>query len=191
MRRAVRLTTLVTILLAVFATQLPMWGQAQSTPVATPEAEAGVSIETIGASTDVAGSGDKSNRAVGELSHYLLRVTLQPDATLPEALEVPSALIQIDSGRIRVSPSAGEEIWVDVGRGKPISSPDDTLVCESGDCALEPGQDVILGPGNSISLKQSSFTAQALEGEPVVLSLGLLQGDDPSLCWVCPRPPRP
>jgi hypothetical protein len=89
-----------------------------------------------------------------------------------------------------VSPSAGEEIWVEVGRGEAISSPDDTVVCESGACDLAPGQEVILGPGNSISLKQSSFTAQALEGEPVVLNLGLLQGDDPSLCYICPRPLR-
>ena len=190
MRRAVRLATFVTVLLAVFVVQIPGWGQAQTGSEATPETGAGFTIETIGSSERVAALGGRSDRRRGQLSHYLLRVTLQPGATLPEASEVPSVLIHLDSGRIQVSPSAGEEIRVEVGRGEAISSPDDRVVCKEGGCDLAPGQEVLLGPGNSISLKQSSFIAQALEGEPVVLNLGLLEVDDPSLCYICPQPPR-
>lgn len=190
MRRAVRLATFVTVLLAVFAMQIPSWGQAQTGPEATPESKTGFSIETIGSSENVASPGGTTGRRGRELNHYLLQVTVQPGATLPEASEIPSALIHLDSGRVLVSPSAGEEIWVEVGSGEVISSAEGTAVCERGGCFLDPGQDVLLGPGNSISLKQGSFAVQALEDEPVVLDLGLVVEDDPSLCWVCPRPPR-
>jgi hypothetical protein len=59
MRRAVRLATFVTGLLAVFAMQIPSWGQAQTGSEATPKPEAGFSIETIGSSDNAASPGAK------------------------------------------------------------------------------------------------------------------------------------
>jgi hypothetical protein len=143
----------------------------------------GVYVETIGFSEGIAGPG-------GELNHFLVRVVVDPGAALPEASNVSSALIHVDSGRVRVEPSAGEEIWVNVGRGEPITSSEGTLVCESGQCFLDPGQEIILAPQNSISLWQGSFTMQALDDEPAVLGIAALLRDDDFLCWICPTGPR-
>jgi hypothetical protein len=126
-------------------------------------------VETLGVSEGVAPPRDPKS---GELNHWLLRITIQPEAQLPTASRVASTLIRVESGSILVKVTRGEaRINVGCG-GEPI----------------QPDQKVVLEPGNMISLKRSTFDVRAVSGEPAVLLATILVPGDDFLCWICPVP---
>lgn len=212
MRRSVSRLLGLILLVAMIAGQASITVLAQGTPAATPAASPGaggppgVQIETLAYTENV---GPEKN-----LDLLLMNFTLQVGSSLPQAEALPSALFEVDSGYIRVTQSKGENVWVKIGKnGTPITTGDGKqTVCtidnsKDGWCQLKDGQwDVIVGPGSTISLKNSTFTVQAVE-QPAALQ-GFNTGSAPvkgfqgggaasgkgsvlqqaNACWICPRP---
>jgi len=161
---------------------------AQTPADTTPESIPGVQIVTIGATGVQSDAGARLGDLNGSI-HVLQEVTIEPGAALPDDFAIPSTVIQVTSGSIVVSVSEGVAS-VSIGSGLPIQSLDGAqVVCAAVTCELQVGQEIVLGPGNGISLTESLFQAQNPGDEPAVLHGSvLLPGsilDDP-LCWICP-----
>lgn len=202
MRRSFSLAMGLVLIVAMLGVQASVSVLAQSTPSATPGA-GGYQIDTLAYSKGV---GPKGN-----LDLALIDFTVNIGSELPEAHHLPSALFEVDSGYIRVTQTDGATIWVHIGKnGTPITNGKGTeTYCtietsKNGWCPLETSDkwDVVIGPGSSISLTNSSFTVQGVP-EPKILTgsapvEGFQGGGDPSgkgsilqssnACYICPWP---
>lgn len=187
-RLILRIVPLSMLMLVTFGFG-PVTGTAQTPVDATPVPLSGVEVVTIGMTgipSDAEGRLSDLNQPV----HAVLEVTVEPGTALPDDYSIPSTVIQVTSGSIMVSVSEGVAS-VSVGSGLPIQAVNGAeVVCGDETCDLELGQEIVLGPGNGISLTESLFRAENLGDGPAVLQLSvLLPGtslDDP-LCWICPH----
>lgn len=198
MRRSFSLAMGLVLILAMLGVQASVSVLAQGTPVATPGAGAspaagkGVQIDYYAHSDNVG--------ANGQQQLVLANITMQPDAVLP-GLDylLPSAVFEVETGVIAVEVQKSEgDVWVSPGKGGEIKTDKGALLCESNgpDCRIQPGETVILGPGNSISLKLSTFIITAPQDQSGIKTFqpsgsasvrgAVLQ--PMSACWICPRP---
>lgn len=186
-RLITRFVPLAVLLTAVIGLG-PAVGNAQTPADATPVSIPGVDIVTIGVTGVPSDAGSRLSD-LGGVVHALQTVTIEPGASLPDDFVISSMVIQVTSGSIVLSVSEGTGS-VSVGSGLPIQAVNGAeVVCGAETCDLELGQEIVLGPGNGISLTESLFHAENLGDEPAVLQVSvLLPGtslDDP-LCWICP-----
>ncbi|MDQ3654775.1 MAG: hypothetical protein M3457_06820, partial [Chloroflexota bacterium] len=159
MHRLIQRSVPLSVLLIALTGFGPAVGNAQTPVDATPETIPRVEVVTIGVTGVPANAGGRLSDLDGPV-HALQEVTIEPGAALPDDFAIPSTVIQVRSGSIVVSVSEGVAS-VSVGSGLPIQAVNGAgVVCEAGSCNLEVGQEIVLGPGNGISLTESLFEAQ-------------------------------
>ncbi len=188
MHRLTERTVYLSLLLVAMIGFGPGAVTAQTPADATPESIPGVQIVTIGATGVQSDAGARLGDLNGSI-HVLQEVTIEPGAALPDDFAIPSTVIKVASGSVVVSVSEGVAS-VSVGSGLPIQSRDGSqAVCAAESCELELGQEIVLGPGNGISLTGGLFEAQNPGDEPAVLQMSVLlplSALDQPACWICP-----
>lgn len=203
MRRRYSLVTGLVLIAAMLAGQASVSVLAQSTPVAGIKQATGVYADVYAFSLEAA-QGLKGTPHENDLLDLLLfNISFEPKSAfdIPNEETVPSAVFQVTAGQLEVDVTTGKDMRVNVGTGPVIRNVDDQVVCEKGPkegCKLKPGDKVILGKGNFISLTESRFIVKWYNGE-LASSAKAFQGggnanargsvlQPASPCYICPRP---
>lgn len=190
MRSSMMRALIVLIALVGFS---PMPVAAQTPLAATPQPNPSFEITVLGISELPAAALTTPAGATGpeddELVHALLSISIEPGAPVPPLTGMRSVLITVQHGSLLVSAS-GETVRVNVGTGEPVRSGDEeNVLCEQGDCVLEPGQAILLGSGNGLSVTQGDVQIEVHGDESTVVQMSVLQprGEVGERCWICPR----
>lgn len=121
--------------------------------------------------------------------HALMNLVIEPGMGLPDDYEYTSIVLHVQKGRIRVSVTGGDAS-VSVGTGRPIRvSPRGQVYCATGSRDLDAGQEVVLGPGNGLSLVGGIAQVTTLGKVPAEVQMSVLLRDNDIVmhaCWICP-----
>lgn len=200
MRRSFSLAMGLVLIVAMLGAQASVSVLAQSTPGASPVAPnpggpravpvaPGVYVEQFGMTLNVDGKNDNL---------YLLRITAQNGSQLPIDNPYPAAIFHVESGQFTVNVKEilnDGSVEVTVGTGDTIKSSTGEVICPKGSikpCSVTAGQSVVLEQGNSISMKNTSFTVGSGPGSAVktfqpgfnVMTASVVQAITP--CHICP-----
>jgi|GEM_PF-2446768 len=162
---------------------------AQTPVVATPTGGPGIQVTVLaetGALTMTPGEGTPAP-LMPSVEHRLERVTMEPGLGFRSGVVTQSMLIYVESGSISLS-AQETDVSVDVGDGQPILSGDgETVLCEQDICIVQPGQEVVLGSGNSFAMVQDTVHVNTVGNEAAVFEMSsVVILDDRPLCWICP-----
>ncbi|HWV22731.1 MAG TPA: hypothetical protein VNZ58_00945 [Thermomicrobiales bacterium] len=162
---------------------------AQTPEAATPESGPGIQVVVLADSAAVPATLEDETPvpAVVPLDHRLARITMRPGLAFHTGSAMQSALVYVERGSVVLA--GAERIGVvSVGDGMPIlAAGSEDVVCERDVCEVAPGQQVVLGPGNSFSLVEDALIVEATGDEEAVITMSaVLMANDRPLCWICP-----
>ena len=138
------------ILLLVFALSAALLGESVHARQGEADVLPGIAVETLGRSPIGEEGGDEL---------VLLRVTIEPGASLPASDELRAAVVVLEEGRggVALEGAAGEANL--------------TLASGNGSVPLTPGAETILAPGDTVSSGEGAALAlrNAGDGEAILL----------------------
>lgn len=185
MLRLVRYALLSISVIAGFA---PAIADSRVTPGASPPSGAGVEMMVLADTTGLeAAAGEGATvPGVAPARHRLLRFTMEPGAGFDTGIVLHSALVYVESGRVTVVP-ADTRAHVRVGSGDTIVSDDGDVLCSHDSCAVEPGQAIVLGPGNGLAVEKGALRFEGVDSETTVFQVSaLFTPNNDQRCWICP-----
>lgn len=173
----------LSVLLIILIGSGPAAGMAQTPADATPGPEIGPGFEitVLGVSryeenaAELDRNGDPIRR-----NHALLAITMQPGVALPAFIGTQSAVVHVASGELQVTVNDGE-----AAVGGPAGT---SGSCGDQVCVVNPGEQVILGEGETISLTEASFLLGTPADAAAEFQMTILVpvDDVSNRCWICP-----